>query len=166
MQIARVAGAEDLPVPAAATPGAAGLDLSAAVVGEQVLAPGERSLVPTGFRIALPMGYEAQVRPRSGLALRHGIVLPNSPGTIDCDYRGELKVILWNTGGEPFTIRRGDRIAQLVVAPVTRVLLEPCDELPETARGAGGFGHTGTGNAGADPVKGPAGPGPARGGQE
>jgi dUTP pyrophosphatase len=145
VRIARVPGAEDLPLPGYATPGSAGIDLPAAVEGERVLAPGERALVPTGFRIELPAGYEAQLRPRSGLALRHGIVLPNAPGTIDSDYRGELRVILWNTGSEPFVLRRGDRVAQLVVAPVARALLVPVETLGETPRGAGGFGHTGRG---------------------
>jgi dUTP pyrophosphatase len=143
VRIARLPGAEDLPLPAYATAGAAGLDLPAAVDGERVLAPGERALVPTGFRIELPPGFEAQVRPRSGLALRHGVVLPNAPGTIDSDYRGELRVILWNTGSEPFVLRRGDRVAQLVVAPVARAVLVPVAALGETPRGEGGFGHTG-----------------------
>jgi dUTP pyrophosphatase len=143
VRIARLPGADDLPLPAYATAGSAGLDLPAAVDGEQVLAPGERALVPTGFRIELPPGFEAQVRPRSGLALRHGVVLPNAPGTIDSDYRGELRVILWNTGSEPFVVRRGDRVAQLVVAPVARAVLVPVAALAETPRGAGGFGHTG-----------------------
>ena len=142
LRVSRVAGAEDLPLPSYATEGAAGLDLRAAVGGRLVLGPGERALVPTGFRIAVPAGYEAQVRPRSGLALRHGIVLPNSPGTIDSDYRGEVQVILWNAGPEPFAIERGDRIAQLVIAPVARVELEE-SALDETPRGAGGFGSTG-----------------------
>lgn len=142
LRVARVAGAEDLPLPSYATPGAAGLDLRAAVTGRVVVAPGERALVPTGLRIAVPPGHEAQVRPRSGLALRHGIVLPNAPGTIDADYRGEVQVILWNAGPQPFTIERGDRIAQLVIAPVVRVALEEGD-LDDTARGAGGFGSTG-----------------------
>ncbi len=145
VRIARMPGAEDLPLPRYATAGAAGLDLPAAVPGERVLAPGERALIPTGFRIELPPGYEAQVRPRSGLALRHGVVLPNAPGTIDSDYRGELRVILWNTGPEPFRVRRGDRVAQLVVAPVARAALIPAEALDATARGEGGFGHTGHG---------------------
>jgi dUTP pyrophosphatase len=143
VRIARMPGAEDLPLPRYASAGAAGLDLPAAVEGERVLAPGERALIPTGFRIELPPGYEAQVRPRSGLALRHGVVLPNAPGTIDSDYRGELRVILWNTGPEPFRLRRGDRVAQLVVAPVARAALIPVEALDATARGEGGFGHTG-----------------------
>jgi dUTP pyrophosphatase len=148
VRIARMPGAEDLALPAYATAGSAGLDLPAAVEGERVLAPGERALVPTGFRIELPAGYEAQVRPRSGLALRHGIVLPNAPGTIDSDYRGELQVILWNTGPAPFVLRRGDRVAQLVVAPVARARLVPAEILEETPRGGGGFGHTGRGAEG------------------
>jgi dUTP pyrophosphatase len=142
LRVSRTAGAEDLPLPSYATAGSAGLDLRAAVPSRLVVAPGERALVPTGLRIAVPAGYEGQVRPRSGLALRHGIVLPNSPGTIDSDYRGEVQVILWNTGAEPFAIARGDRIAQLVVAPVARVELEEA-ALDETPRGAGGFGSTG-----------------------
>lgn len=143
VRIARVAGAEDLPLPRYATAGAAGLDLPAAVDGELVIAPGARAVVPSGFALELPPGYEAQVRPRSGLALRHGIVLPNAPGTIDSDYRGEVRVILWNTGAEPFVLKRGDRIAQLVVAPVARAEWVEVDALGETARSAGGFGHTG-----------------------
>jgi len=110
-----------------------------------VLAPGERALVPTGFAIAVPEGFEAQVRPRSGLALRSGVVLPNAPGTIDSDYRGEVKVILWNTSPEPFTVHRGDRIAQLVIAPVVRAEFVAVEVLDETPRGQGGFGHTGRG---------------------
>jgi dUTP pyrophosphatase len=140
-----VAGAEDLPLPVYASDGAAGADLAAAVEGELVIEPGGRALVPTGLRIALPRGYEAQVRPRSGLALQHGVLLPNAPGTIDADYRGEIRVILLNAGREPFVVRRGDRIAQLVVAPVLRARFEAVDALDETARGAGGFGHTGRG---------------------
>jgi len=139
----RAAGAEDLPLPPYATDGAAGADLAAAVDGELVIEPGARALVPTGLHIALPPGYEAQVRPRSGLALHHGLLLPNAPGTIDADYRGEVKVIVLNAGSEPFTLRRGDRIAQLVVAPVARAVFEETDSLADTARGAGGFGHTG-----------------------
>jgi len=119
------------------------VDLSAAVSSDLVIEPGARALVPTGFAIELPQGYEAQVRPRSGLALRHGLTLPNAPGTIDADYRGEIKVILMNLGDEAFTVRRGDRIAQLVVAPVTRVEWSEAGDLEETQRGDGGFGHTG-----------------------
>jgi dUTP pyrophosphatase len=136
--------ARDLPLPAYATPGAAGMDLLAAIVGAFELLPQARALVPTGIRIAVPEGYEAQVRPRSGWALKHGLTVPNSPGTIDSDYRGEVGVILANLGTEPVTIERGARIAQLVFAPVVRVEWAPTASLPETARGAGGFGHTGT----------------------
>jgi dUTP pyrophosphatase len=143
VRVARLPGAEDLPLPHYATDGAAGADLAAAVDGELVIEPGARALVPTGLSIEVPPGYEAQIRPRSGLALHHGVLLPNAPGTIDSDYRGELSVILWNAGGEPFTVKRGDRIAQIVVAPVTRVRWEPAARLGETPRGAGGFGHTG-----------------------
>jgi dUTP pyrophosphatase len=134
---------EGLELPAYATAGAAGMDLRAAVRAEVTLAPGARALISCGFRIALPEGYEAQVRPRSGLALRHGVTVANAPGTIDSDYRGAVAVILVNLGDEPFVVRRGERIAQLVVAPVTRVELTVVDELPASARGAGGFGHTG-----------------------
>jgi dUTP pyrophosphatase len=141
--VSRLAGAEDMPLPRYATEGAAGADLAAAVDGELVIEPGARVLVPTGLCIALPPGYEAQVRPRSGLALRHGVTLPNAPGTIDADYRGEVRVLLQNTGAEPFAVRRGDRIAQLVVAPVTRARFEATAALDPTPRGAGGFGHTG-----------------------
>ncbi len=143
MRIERLAHSEGLPLPSTATSHSAGCDLAAAIEDELVLAPGQRELVPTGFAIALPEGYEAQVRPRSGLALRHGIVLPNAPGTIDADYRGEVQVILMNLGDEPFRIQRGDRIAQLVVAPVASISWDEVDSLDETARGAGGFGHTG-----------------------
>jgi len=136
-------GAEDLPLPAYETEHAAGMDLRAAVVAPVSLAPGERALVPTGIRIALPPGTEAQVRPRSGLAVRHGISMVNSPGTIDADYRGEIRVIVINHGQETFTINRGDRIAQLVVAPVLRAEWRVCDSLDDTTRGSGGFGHTG-----------------------
>jgi dUTP pyrophosphatase len=139
----RLAHGAGLPLPAYATAHAAGLDLLAAV-GEAVeLAPGSRRLIPTGISIALPAGYEAQIRPRSGLALRHGVTLLNSPGTIDADYRGELGVILINLGEAPFRVERGDRIAQLVIAPVARLAWHEADVLPESARGAGGFGSTG-----------------------
>ncbi len=135
----------DLPLPAYATGGAAGMDLVAAVEAPVVIAPGQRALIPTGLAISLPPGYELQIRPRSGLALRHGIVLPNSPGTIDEDYRGEIGIILLNAGDAPFTVERGMRIAQAVLAPVTRAAWAETDTLPETGRGAGGFGSTGTG---------------------
>lgn len=143
VRLARVPGAEDLPLPEPATPGSAGVDLAAAVAEDLVVPPGGRTSVPTGLRIAVPAGFEAQIRPRSGLALRDGIVLPNAPGTIDSDYRGEVRVILWNAGETPFTVRRGDRIAQLVVAPVAAVAFEEVATLDETERGEGGFGHTG-----------------------
>ncbi|MBW2312932.1 MAG: dUTP diphosphatase [Deltaproteobacteria bacterium] len=143
VRLARLDGAEDLPLPKPATPGSAGVDLAAAVSEALTVPPGGRVLVPTGLRIAVPEGFEAQIRPRSGLALRNGITLPNSPGTIDSDYRGEVQVILQNGGDEPFTIERGDRIAQLVVAPVARVDWLEVNDLDETERGAGGFGHTG-----------------------
>ncbi len=139
----RSPAARDLPLPGYRTSGSAGVDLYAAVDEPVVLMPGERRLIPTGVHIALPPGYEAQVRPRSGLALQHGIGMVNSPGTIDSDYRGEIGVILINWGSEPFTIRRGDRIAQLVVAPVARIEWDETEQLPPTERGEGGFGHTG-----------------------
>lgn len=132
-----------LPLPAYATEDAAGLDLLAAVAEPVELAPGARRLVPTGISIALPPGYEAQVRPRSGLALKHGVTLLNSPGTIDADYRGEVGVILINLGEAPFRLQRGDRIAQLVIAPVARLAWRESESLPESGRGAGGFGSTG-----------------------
>ncbi len=137
--------ARDLPLPDYATGGSAGMDLRAAVVAGQplVIEPGKHTLVPTGLRIALPSGWEAQVRPRSGLALKHGIGILNSPGTIDEDYRGEIGVILFNFGSAPFTISRGDRIAQMVFHRVERLALEIAAKLPETQRGEGGFGHTG-----------------------
>ncbi len=134
---------EGLDLPAYETAGAAGMDLLAAVAEPLVLAPGARELVPTGLRIAVPPGHEAQVRPRSGLALKHGITCPNSPGTIDSDYRGELKVILQNLGSEPFPVERGMRIAQIVFAPVVRAAWAPAASLDATARGEGGFGSTG-----------------------
>jgi dUTP pyrophosphatase len=139
--------ASGLPLPAYASDGAAGLDLVAAIGdGATVeLPPGGRTLVPTGIAVGLPDGFEAQVRPRSGLAVRHGVTVVNAPGTIDSDYRGEIQVALVNLGREAFEIRRGMRIAQLVVAPVARAELVLTDELDETARGAGGFGSTGTG---------------------
>lgn len=141
--ILRLPGGEDLPLPAPATPHAAGVDLRAAVTRTLTLAPGGRELVPTGIAIALPEGFEAQVRPRSGLAIRHGLTCLNSPGTIDADYRGEIKVILANTGSEPFRIERGERIAQMVIQRVPRVSFREVDALPDTVRGEGGFGHTG-----------------------
>lgn len=141
--IQRLAHARELPLPEAATPLSAGVDLMAAVDAAVELQPGERKIIPTGFAIALPQGYEAQVRPRSGLAARHGITLVNAPGTIDADYRGEIGAIMINHGNEPFRVERGMRIAQLVVAPVSRVVWEETDELSDTERGSGGFGSTG-----------------------
>jgi dUTP pyrophosphatase len=133
----------DIPLPRPATPGSAGLDLCAAVAGELAIAPGDRALVPTGFALAIPEGYEGQVRPRSGLALHAGVTVANAPGTIDSDYRGELGVILVNLSREPFTVKRGERIAQLVIAPVIQAELVEVAELASTERGAGGFGSTG-----------------------
>lgn len=139
----RLEHARDLELPSYATEHSAGLDLRAALDAPLTLQPGERTLVPTGLRMALPQGYEAQIRPRSGLALRNGITMLNSPGTIDADYRGELKVIVVNLGQEPFTIRHGDRIAQMVVARVTRIAAIESETLDSTGRGGGGFGSTG-----------------------
>jgi len=135
----------EVPLPAYETEGSAGADLRANFPdrGEVVLAPGARALIPTGLRIEIPNGYEVQVRPRSGLALMHGITLPNAPGTIDSDYRGPLGVIIMNAGSEAFTISHGDRIAQMVVAPVVQARFELAEALNETDRGAGGFGSTG-----------------------
>lgn len=141
VRIRRLPHGEDLALPAYATPGAAGMDVLAAE--DVTLAPGARHAVATGFAVAIPPGFEIQVRPRSGLALKHGISVPNTPGTIDSDYRGELKVIVINHGPEAFAIVRGDRIAQLVLAPVTLAAWDEVSELDETARGAGGFGSTG-----------------------
>jgi dUTP pyrophosphatase len=143
--IQRLPHAGGLPLPAYETAGAAGMDLRAAIPEHEplVLRPGARIAAPTGFAYGLPPGYEAQVRPRSGLALKHGITCLNSPGTVDCDYRGEVKVVLVNHGEADFVIRRGDRIAQLVIAPVAQAVWEEVDSLDETARGAGGFGSTG-----------------------
>lgn len=143
VSVQRLPHGADLPLPAYATPQSAGVDLLAAIEGEVVLEPGARQLIPTGLAVALPAGYEAQVRPRSGLALKQGITVLNSPGTIDADYRGEVKVLLINHGHEPFALRRGDRIAQMVVAPVTRIAWNAVAALDETERGAGGYGSTG-----------------------
>ena len=148
VNIQRLVHGAGLPLPAYATADSAGVDLAAAIAGERVLPPGGRELVPTGFSIALPRGFEAQVRPRSGLALRAGVTVLNSPGTIDADYRGEIGVILINLGSEPFVIRRGERIAQLVVAPVSHVAWQESGELSASPRGAGGFGSTGARVAG------------------
>lgn len=146
IRVIHEAGADrDIPLPGYETPGAAGADLRANLPDRGVieLAPGARALVPTGLRIEIPDGYEVQIRPRSGLALKHGITLPNSPGTIDSDYRGPLGVIVMNAGTEPFRIAHGDRIAQMVVAPVVQARFDLADDLSDTARGAGGFGSTG-----------------------
>lgn len=137
-------GAATATLPHYATAGAAGLDLSAAIETPITLSPGDVGLIPCGFALALPDGYEGQVRPRSGLAAKHGVTVLNAPGTIDSDYRGEVKVILINHGKEPFVVTQGMRIAQLVVAPVTRVVWAEASELPESVRAAGGFGHTGS----------------------
>ena len=142
--IKRLPGSEDLPLPAYETEQAAGMDLRAAVTGPLTLEPGARAAGPTGLAIALPESCEAQVRPRSGLARKFGIGMVNAPGTIDADYRGEIQVLLVNLGQEPFVIQRGDRIAQMVIAPVVRARWQVVDTLDETARGAGGFGHTGS----------------------
>lgn len=145
VRFVRLAHGEDLPVPAYQSDGAAGLDVYAGLAADNplVLQPGCRQLVPTGLMIALPWGFEAQVRPRSGLAMKHGITVLNSPGTIDADYRGEVGVLLINLGDAPIEIRRGDRIAQLVIAPVSRARLVETGSLDETDRGSGGFGSTG-----------------------
>jgi dUTP diphosphatase len=145
VNIRQLPHAEGLPLPAYQTAHAAGLDLLAAVPESAplTLAPGKHALVPTGLAIALPEGFEAQVRPRSGLAAKHGVTVLNSPGTIDADYRGEIQVILINHGAEPFIIRRGERIAQMVIAPVVQATLVPVSSLNETDRGSGGFGSTG-----------------------
>jgi len=141
IQIARLPHGEGLPLPAYATSGAAGMDVVAAE--DLDLQPGERHAVATGFKVAIPDGYEIQVRPRSGLALKHGVSVPNSPGTIDSDYRGELKIIVINFGPQTFPVRRGDRIAQIVPAAVTQAGWDEVGDLDETSRGAGGFGSTG-----------------------
>lgn len=141
IQIARLIHGEGLPLPAYATPGAAGMDVVAAEDFD--LMPGQRHAVATGFKVAIPEGYEIQVRPRSGLAFKHGVTVPNTPGTIDSDYRGELKVLMINHGAEMFPVRRGERIAQLVPAVVTQAGFDEVEELDATTRGAGGFGSTG-----------------------
>lgn len=142
VRLSRV-GQHTLPVPRYQTSGSAGVDLSAAIDAPRTLAPSERALIPTGFAMAIPAGFEAQIRPRSGLALRYGVTVVNTPGTIDSDYRGEVKVLLVNLGTEPFVVQPGDRIAQMVVAPVTQAAFELVAALDETERGAGGYGSTG-----------------------
>lgn len=141
--IQRLLHADDLPLPAYESAGAAGADLRAAIMDDHVIAPGAKALIPTGLKIALPAGHEAQVRPRSGLAAKHAVTVLNTPGTIDADYRGEIHVILINHGSEAFTVERGMRIAQMVIAPVVQASFTLAKTLPETVRGAGGFGSTG-----------------------
>ncbi len=148
LRVQRLAHAQGLDLPGYATAGAAGMDLLAAVTAPVAVPPGGRALIPTGLRVAVPQGHELQIRPRSGLALRHGITVPNAPGTIDSDYRGELGVIVLNASDREFVVERGMRIAQAVLAPVLRAVWEEVDTLEATARGAGGFGSTGLGGAG------------------
>ncbi len=145
VEVVRLAHGADLPLPAYATPGSAGMDLLAAVDGDTVVAAGGRAIIPTGLSIGLPRGFEAQVRPRSGLAAKHGLTVLNSPGTVDADYRGEVGVILANLSDAPFTVTRGMRVAQLVVAPVATWAWDAVAELAPSNRGDGGFGSTGTG---------------------
>ena len=144
LMIRRQEGCDDLPLPRYMSEAAAGMDVCAAVEQPVQLDPGDIRLIPTGLHVAVPTGYEIQVRPRSGLALKHGLTVVNAPGTIDADYRGEVGIILGNIGREPFTVTRGMRVAQLVVAAVAKVDVELVDALPETDRGEGGFGHSGT----------------------
>jgi dUTP pyrophosphatase len=143
VRIKRLGDNKDVELPTYMTENSAGMDIFAALKGEEVLLPGERKLIPAGIEIEIPKGYEAQVRPRSGLAVKHGVTVLNAPGTVDSDYRGEIKVILINQGEEPFTVKRGDRIAQMIVGPVSRVFWDLVETLDETERGRGGFGHTG-----------------------
>ena len=143
IQIRPKTGCEDIPLPRYMSMHAAGMDICAACDGDVTVAPGQVKLIPCGFYMAVPPGFEAQVRPRSGLAMKHGITLPNAPGTIDADYRGEVCVILANVGREEFVVRRGMRVAQMVISPVTRVDVVEVDKLDDTLRGEGGFGHTG-----------------------
>jgi len=143
VNIQRMEGNEDLPLPKYMSDGASGMDMYAAVTDIEIIPPREVAMIPVGIRIALPEGFEAQVRPRSGLAAKHGIGILNSPGTIDSDYRGEIKIIMFNFGKEPFAINRGDRIAQMIITRVARAVLIEQDDLEDTQRGSGGFGHTG-----------------------
>jgi dUTP pyrophosphatase len=143
VRVVRLPGTDDLPLPSYQTSGAAGMDLLAALDAPLILQPGERAAVPTGLAIGIPPGYEGQVRPRSGLAKNYGVTVTNAPGTIDSDYTGPLMVLLVNLGQEPYTLHRGERIAQLVIAPVVQAVWQPVDSLQETQRGGGGFGHTG-----------------------
>jgi len=142
ISIVRLPGFEDIPFPSYMTEQAAGMDICAAVEGDVIIIPGGRKLIPTGMSVALPDGFEAEIRPRSGLALKHGVTLVNSPGTIDADYRGEIKLILINHGQTSFIVRRGDRVAQMVVHRVCRVLWNPGNKVSPTYRGSSGFGHT------------------------
>jgi dUTP pyrophosphatase len=142
IQIKKAGHAEDLPLPAYMSDSASGMDLLAAVEADVTVEPGQRVFVPTGVHVAIPEGFEGQVRPRSGLALRHGVTVLNTPGTIDADYRGEVGVILANLGDKPFKVTRGDRVAQMVIAPVSRASLAETDTLPKSRRDKGGFGHT------------------------
>jgi dUTP pyrophosphatase len=144
IEVKRLEGQKDLALPAYETGGSSGMDLRAAVKEKVVLNPGEIKLIPTGLAVAIPQGFEAQIRPRSGLALKHGIGMVNSPGTIDSDYRGEIRLVVVNWGPKPFEIKRGDRIAQMVVASVHKAEMIEVDNLESTQRGAGGFGHSGT----------------------
>ena len=143
VRLKRNPGTEDLPLPAYMSEGASGMDLYAAVHEDTALAPGEIKLIPTGISIQLPEGYEAQIRPRSGLALKHGITFVNTPGTVDSDYRGTISLIMANIGKEPYVIKRGSRVAQMVISEVIRAQVDVTDELNDTVRAAGGFGHTG-----------------------
>ena len=146
MPVKRLSHSTGIELPAYATMDSAGMDLRAAIAACISLPPGERVLIPTGIALALPSGYEGQVRPRSSLALKHGITILNSPGTVDADYRGELKVILINHGNQSFTVRSGERVAQLVIAPTAKVSLQEASDLPDSDRGKGGFGSTGIGS--------------------
>ena len=143
LQVQKIKGTEDIPLPCYMTGGSSGMDLHAAVPTAVTILPGESALIPTGLMAAVPQGYELQIRPRSGLAVKHGLSILNSPGTIDSDYRGEIKVILINLGQEPFTIKRTDRIAQMVLCAIPQALLREVANLPPTERNDGGFGHTG-----------------------
>ncbi|WP_199623310.1 dUTP diphosphatase [Paenibacillus alkalitolerans] len=143
VSIRKLQGNEDVPLPAKMSAGASGYDIYAAVAEPVTIEPGERALIPTGFALSMPIGLEAQIRPRSGLALKHGITCLNTPGTVDADYRGEVKVLLINLGGQPFVVQRGERIAQMVFQTVPDIRLTEADSLDSTDRGSGGFGHTG-----------------------
>jgi len=143
VRIKKLGSNKDVELPTYMTEDSAGMDIFAALKGEEVILPGERKLIPAGIEIEIPKGYEAQVRPRSGLAVKNGVTVLNAPGTVDSDYRGEIKVILINQGAEPFVVKRGDRIAQMIVSPVSRVSWDLVEKLDETERGSGGFGHTG-----------------------